>query len=308
VVADDTLFRELVEQQLDFVVRFTQEGRILYANPAYCEFMGKQKEDLVGSIFMPVTERQYADVIATQMVKLFRPPYSCFVDQWIQTRIGRRCISWSARSIRDEKGAVTSIIATGRDLTKVKKQEKVIKQRDRELLLVLESGERMFFSHNKDHVLDYVSPRIRTLLGFPQRSGKKFWTDYLSDHPLNAAGLERTQRAISSGKREPVYRLEMVKGDGSRIWVEVNEIPVVKDGRTIAIVGSLQDVTEKKQVEEGMEEAEILIKTSRIARENSAPSQTKPSPLGYFRAVFGRKEGDEPEEDSPIPETGSIRQ
>lgn len=289
---------ELVEQQQDLIVKFSPEGRLLYVNPAYCNFVGKTKEELAGSIFMPATERQYADVIATQMVKLFRPPYACYVDQWMMTAKGMACISWSARSIRDPGGNVTAIVATGRDLTAVKRLEKRIRERDRELMLLVESGTRMYYSHSPDQVLDYVSPRIRELLGVRPKTGKKMWTDYLSDHPANAAALERTLRACSSGRREPPYRMEFVRGDGGRVWIEVNEIPVVKDGRTIAIVGSLIDVTEKMQVDEGMEEAEILIKASHAKKNGmQGTGQTKQSPLGYFRSVFGRDEGSDNEGD-----------
>lgn len=295
--ADDSCC-DLVEQQQDFIVRFTPEGRLLYVNAAYCDFIGKSRDELTGSVFMPVTERQYADVIATQMVKLFRPPFACYVDQWMQTKKGLRCISWSARSVRDGSGAVISIVAAGRDLTALKKREKAIKQRDRELMLVVESDSRMYYSHSPDQVMDYVSPRIRELLGIRSRTGKRIWTDYLSDNPVNAAGLERTLRAITSGRREPPYRLEFARGDGSRIWVEVNEIPVVRDGKTVAIVGSLVDVTEKMQIEEGMDEAEILIKASRMKKNGGTGIQTnRQSPLGYFRSVLGKRDRPAGEED-----------
>lgn len=289
--ADGEMYRDLVEQQQDFVVRFTPEGKLLFVNAAYCDFVGKPRDDLVGSIFMPATERQYADVIATQMVKLFRPPFCCSVDQWFQTKKGLRCITWSARAVRDESGTVASIVASGRDFTDVKKREKAIRRRDRELMLLIENDSRMYYSHSPDQVVEYVSPKIRKLLGIKERSGKRMWTDYLSDNKANAAGLERTIRACSSGRREPPYRLELVRGDGSRVWVEVNEIPVQKDGKTIAIVGSLVDVTEKMQIEEGMDEAAMLFKTSRGRRiDDNQTSQVKRSRLGFFRSMFGKKD------------------
>lgn len=303
----DTPYIELVEQQQDLIVKFSPEGRLLYVNPAYCDLVGKTREELNGSIFMPVTERQYADVIATQMVKLFRPPFACYVDQWMQTKKGLRCISWSACSLRDGTGAVTAIVATGRDVTNQKKEEKAVKKRDRELMMVVESGSRMYYSHTPDQVMDYVSPRIRILLGCRPRSGRRLWTDYLSDHPANAAGLERTLRAIASGRREPPYRLELVKADGSRIWVEVNEIPVVKEGRTVAIVGSLLDVTEKKQVEEGMIEADILIRGPSSAGKGwrSEIQQPKRSPVETLRSIFMKREdepGGDEDRDFELPE------
>jgi len=290
----DDIFRELVEHQQDLIVKFSVEGRILYVNPAYCELIGKTKEELVGSIFMPVTERQYADVIATQLVKLFRPPYSCYVEQWIPTRKGMRCINWSAKSLLEGAGSVRAVIASGRDITAQKNKEREIQKRDRELMLLVESGNQMFYSHTPDHVLDYVSPRIRTLLGCRPRSGKRLWTDHLSENPANVAGLERTLRAITSGRREPAYRLEFMTSDGGTVWVEVNEIPVVKDSKTIAIVGSLVDVTERKQVEEGLAEADILIKGPGAAGKGwrSEPGQPRQSPVESIRSIFGRKENE----------------
>ncbi len=256
--ADDEIFREIVEEQRDPVVTFSPEGRLIYVNPAYCELVGKTKEELSGGVFMPVTERQYADVIATQLVKLFRPPHACLVEQWIMTRRGMRCISWSAKSLLDGTGTVRAIIATGRDLTQQKQQEKVVQKRDRELMLVVESGSVMYYTHTPDHVMDYVSPRIRALLGCRPRAG----------------------------------------GDGGTVWVEVNEIPVVRDGKTVAIAGSLTDVTEKKQVEEGMAEADILIKGSRDPRYdgiNSGQDQRHSteflkSPVSYLKSKYTKKE------------------
>jgi PAS domain S-box-containing protein len=294
----DDIFRELVEHQQDLIVKFSVEGQIQYVNSAYCDLVGKTKEELIGSIFMPVTERQYADVIATQLVKLFRPPYSCYVEQWMPTRKGMRCINWSAKSLLEGAGTVRAIVASGRDITAQKNKEREIQKRDRELMLLVESGSQMYYSHTPDHVLDYVSPRIRTLLGCHPRSGKRLWTDHLSQNPANAAGLERTLRAITSGRREPVYRLEFMTADGGTVWVEVNEIPVVKDTKTVAIVGSLVDVTEKKEVEEGLAEADILIKGPGAAGKGwrSEPGEPRHSPVESLKSIFGRKQ-DESDQD-----------
>jgi len=292
----ENFYRDLVEHQQDLIVRFSREGRLLFVNSAYCDIVGKSKEELIGSVFMPVTGERYSDVIATQMVKLFRPPFSCTVEQWIQTPKGMRCISWSAKSIVDVENekSVLSIVATGRDITQIRHELKGIKKKDEELMLVVESGEQMYYSHSPDHVLMYVSPRIRSLLGCPPRPGKRVWTDYLTDNPINAAGLERTIRAITTGRREPPYRLEMATGNGDIIRVEVNEIPVVKNGKTISVVGSMVDVTERMQVEEGLAEAEFLIKDFKGGKKRTervsyaSPARAK-GPLDYFRALFSRE-------------------
>jgi PAS domain S-box-containing protein len=287
----DEAYRDLVEQQQDLIVKISLEGRLLFVNTTYAELLGKTKDELGGSVFMPVSDERYSDVIATQMTKLFRPPYTCIVEQWLQTPKGMRCISWSIKSVLDGTNSPIALVATGRDVTPAKNEQKALHKRDEELMLLVESGKPMYYTHTPDHRSLYVSPRIRTLLKCTNGSKKQSWTDYLTDNPVNAAGLERTLRAVSTGKREPPYRLEMETGDGNRIWVEVNEIPVVKNGKTVAIAGSLVDITEKMHVEEGVAEAEILFKGVRPKE----PQAGRRSPLRTIRSIFARDEGAEEE-------------
>jgi PAS domain S-box-containing protein len=288
----DETYRDLVEQQQDLIVKISLEGRLLFVNTTYAGLLGKTKDDLAGSVFMPVSGERYSDVIATQMTKLFRPPYTCIVEQWLQTPKGMRCISWSIKSVLDGNKAPVALVATGRDVTPVKNDQKAIRKRDEELLLLLESGSQMYYTHTPDHRTLYVSPRIRALLKCTNGSKKRSWTDYLTDNPVNAAGLERTLRAVSTGKREPPYRLEMETVDRKRIWIEVNEIPVVKNGKTVAIAGSLVDITEKMHVDEGVAEAEILFK----GVHPKEPKAAGRSPLKTIRSIFARAE--EAEEES----------
>jgi len=303
IITTDTenFYRDLVESQQDLIVKFNLEGRLLFVNSAYCDFVGKSRSDLIGSVFMPVSAERYSDVIATQMTRLFRPPFYCTVEQWIQTPKGMRCISWSAKSIVENGSTVLSIVATGRDITSQKHEQKGLKKKDEELMLIIESGKQMYYSHTPDKVMTYVSPRIRSLLGCKPHAGKRMWTDFLTENPMNAAGLERTIRAITSGRREPPYRLEMKTGDGHIIRFEVNEIPIVKNKKTVAIAGSMVDVTEKIQVEEGLAEAEYLIKdfngsSNRSGRPVRISSARAKGPLDYIRSLFFVKDEENKDE------------
>jgi PAS domain S-box-containing protein len=217
-----------------------------------------------------------------------------------------RCISWSAKSILENGTSVLAIVASGRDITRIKHEQKAIKKKDDELMFVLENGNQMYYSHTPDHVATFVSPRIRTLLGCRLHAGKRVWTDYLTDNPVNAAGLERTIRAISSRRREPPYRLEMAGKDGRIIWVEVNEIPVVKNGKTVSIVGSIVDITEKKLVEEAVAEAEDLFKDFGVKKRTEIPASSSGSkgPINYFRYIIsgGSDEDEDEDEDEEFPE------
>lgn len=115
---------------------------------------------------------------------------------------------------------------------------------------IVEHSTNLFYVHGPDHVLTYVSPRCREILGCEAAEALVRWTNFVTDHPVNREGFAATERAIASGVAQPPYLLELQRPDGRRVWVEVHEAPVVREGRTVAIVGALHDITERRRAQE----------------------------------------------------------
>ena len=114
---------------------------------------------------------------------------------------------------------------------------------------IVEHSSNLFYVHGTDHVLTYVSPRCRDILGLEPEEALVKWTTLVTDHPANRAGFEAAQRAIETGVEQPPYELELRGRGGQPVWVEVHESPVVRHGRTVAIVGALHDITARKRAE-----------------------------------------------------------
>jgi|GEM_PF-333720 len=121
---------------------------------------------------------------------------------------------------------------------------------------IIEHSTNLFYSHTPDHKLTYVSPQSRDFFDCEPEEAMIRWTEFLTDHPLNKMGFELTERAIRTGQPQPPYELELKTRRGRTIWVEVREAPVVEDGRTVAMVGSLTDITLRKQAEEALRRSE----------------------------------------------------
>lgn len=115
---------------------------------------------------------------------------------------------------------------------------------------IVEHSSNLFYVHGPDHVLTYLSPRCREILGCEPEEALRPWTELVTDNPINAEGFAATLRALESGVAQPPYQLELRRKDGTHCWVEVHEMPVVRDGRTVAIIGALHDVTERRRSEE----------------------------------------------------------
>ncbi len=115
---------------------------------------------------------------------------------------------------------------------------------------IVEHSTNLFYVHGPDHVLSYVSPRCREILGCEPEDALVRWTEFLTEHPVNREGVAAAERAIVTGMAQPLYPLEIERPDGRRGWVEVHEAPVLREGRTVAIVGAPHDTTERRRAEE----------------------------------------------------------
>ncbi len=121
---------------------------------------------------------------------------------------------------------------------------------EEQLRAIVEHSTDLFYLHTPDHVLKYVSPQSRKFFDCEPKEALVRWTEFLTDNPMNAKGILATQAAIDTGSAQLPYELELKGLKGRIIRVEVHEKPVVKNGKTLAIVGALTDITERKRAEE----------------------------------------------------------
>ena len=142
---------------------------------------------------------------------------------------------------------------------KYKQAEKTINTNEIKLRNIIEHSSNLFYSHTPDHLITYLSPKTREFLDCEPEEAKMRWTEFLTENPDNENGFILTEKAIKSGKAQPPYELELVGKKGRKLWVEVNEAPVVEGGQTIAIVGALTDITERKRTEEALLESKQML-------------------------------------------------
>ena len=113
------------------------------------------------------------------------------------------------------------------DITEQKEAENTLKKSEEKHRSILDNSPNIFYSHTVDHLLTYMSPRVKDILGYTQEEVQIKWTELASDHPINKIGFEKTILAIKTGKRQESYELELIKKNGEKIWVDVWEFPQV---------------------------------------------------------------------------------
>ncbi|MGM0546672.1 MAG: PAS domain S-box protein [Bacteroidota bacterium] len=157
-----------------------------------------------------------------------------------------------------EDGQCVRIYGSTQNINTRKRSEEKLKETEQRLREILENSTNMFYRHNTNHVLTYLSPQCEDFLGYAAEEAKRRWTEFATDHPTNKQGFTFTKNAIETGESQPPFELQLKKKNGEIIWVLVNEAPITEHGETVAIVGSLTDITDQKNYEDKLEQLSLV--------------------------------------------------
>ncbi|MEO6754942.1 MAG: PAS domain S-box protein, partial [Chthoniobacteraceae bacterium] len=165
-------------------------------------------------------------------------------------------------------GELLGVLGVYEDITERKRAEVARREveaqlhaQEEKLRRIVEHSTQVFYTHDLAGHLTYVSPQVMEFLDCSPAEAMRHWTEFLTDHPVNAEGIHITQRAIETGEPQPPYPLQLKTGKGRIIWVEVHESPVVVAGQTVAMVGALTEITARREAEKAQRESELRFRT-----------------------------------------------
>ncbi|MGD9239749.1 MAG: ATP-binding protein [Desulfobacterales bacterium] len=145
----------------------------------------------------------------------------------------------------------------------LKQTETSLMKSERKLRNIIEHSNELFYLHDTDHNVTYVSPQSRDFFGYTPGEAKVKWMEMMTSNPINQAGFEITQKAIQTGEKQKPYILEGRRKDGKSILLEIEESPVKdENGKVILIAGAARDITASKQAEQEKEKLEAQLRQS----------------------------------------------
>ncbi|MGY8676908.1 ATP-binding protein [Bradyrhizobium sp. UFLA05-153] len=112
--------RSLFESQSDLIVLRDHEGRITFANDAYCELAGQARSALIGTRFDFDVLEQGDSALESNGTRVH--------DQRIATPIGARWIAWREGFVRLDAGQPAELQSVGRDVTDRTETERALSE------------------------------------------------------------------------------------------------------------------------------------------------------------------------------------
>jgi PAS domain S-box-containing protein len=144
------------------------------------------------------------------------------------------------------------------DITDHKQMERELRESEEKFRSIAERSFDCIFTVDMEGRLTYVSPAAKTIVGFTPEElvGKSAFTFLPESETAKAVPLFNR---LNSGETLDGVQTEFLRKDGSKVLVEINASPIVKDGRTIGAQGIVRDITERRRMEETLKEQYLTL-------------------------------------------------
>ncbi|HKU06083.1 MAG TPA: ATP-binding protein [Bradyrhizobium sp.] len=208
--------RSLFESQGDLIVLRDAEGRITFANDAYCELARTPREQLIGSTATLAVIEQGDTALELNGTRIH--------DQKIETAFGPRWIAWREGLVRNDAGGPAEMQSVGRDVTDRTESERALAEaRD-----LADAASRA-----KSRFLAMASHEIRTPLnGIIGMSGLLLDTQLSPEQATYARAVKTSGDALLALIEE---LLDYSKIEAGKIDLE---------SRPFALAALIEDITE----------------------------------------------------------------
>lgn len=246
----DERYRAIVEEQEEMISLSTVECILTYVNQAYARNFGTTPQVLIGQSFLDHVPAAFRQQVRKQVAEVLRASGPVISENPIIRADGSVALMrWSNQARRNENGDVIELLSVARDVTERRRAEAdlaraadllrrtgaLAKVGGWELDLLTQQitwTDEVYRIHELGHS---VAPTLDTAIQFYAEGAR----------PLIRAAV---QTGIDSGASWDL-ELPMITAKGKPIWVRAQGEAIMKDGKTVKLMGAFQDITDRKSVE-----------------------------------------------------------
>lgn len=242
------------EYTIDPICLINADAEIVKVNPAFEKTFRYSKEEIIGTKYLifPSEETENSQNIFTKIKN------GEVIPAYETTRItkdGRTLnILVSYTPVRDEKGNIIGATCFIKDVTKMKRAEKKLRESQKKYRLITENAFDIIKLINSSGIVEYVSPSYEKILGysFSECVGKRF-TTYV--HPDDIHIVEDEFVRLMNGEKISTIEVRVLHKNGYYIWLEASTTRIIENGEIKQFVTIARDITERKKLHDEMAKA-----------------------------------------------------
>jgi PAS domain S-box-containing protein len=266
-------YRSIVEDMPFLVCRFDHDGVLTFVNENYCNYFGFRREDIVGRSFLEMIPEDEREAVLERFRGLTRErPYVTYTHR-VKRGEEIRWQRWTDRAIFGQNGEVIEYQSLGEDITAEKNMDDALRESEHRFRVLAEST-AAGIAIMRDERFVYVNRAGEEMSGYSRDEliGAPVW---MVVHPEDAAWLKKMySRKLRGEPTPPRYEFRIITKNGDVRWVEYAS-GTLELGGEMALIGTLIDITERRQAEEELRrfkdslEQLVMERTAELEKRNA---------------------------------------
>jgi PAS domain S-box-containing protein len=253
--ASQELFRAIIEDQTEMIVRWKPDGTRTFVNSAYCRVFGGTRAEFIGtSFFPPISEQDREAVLARIHALTPANPVSTAVHRSVSPVGEVLWQEWTDRAIFDGNGRLVELQSTGRDITDRRRAEAALRASEESLRATIENTPHVAVQwYDAQGCVLFWNSASEKIFGWKSAEALGKTIDQIIFTPETAAGfLEAIAEIGRTGKPIGPVEYSFHRRDGSpgTCLSTVFRIPFVS-GQSCFVCMDV-DLTDRKDAEESL--------------------------------------------------------
>jgi PAS domain S-box-containing protein len=237
-------YRSVVEDQTEFICRFTPDGRITFVNDAYCRYFSLDKNQCIAEPQSVKLVPEDVRLMKRHIASLTQENPVAIIEHRIIMSSGEiRWQRWSDRAIFDKDGLLIEYQSVGRDITEKKQAEEELRDSEMRYRSVIENAAEGIVVV-QDGIVQYANTRALEMVDLsPEEIGNQQFTGFI--HPDDRALVfDRYQRRIRGENVPQNYDFRIIGKSGQITWVQVSAVQISWNNQP-ATLNFLMDITDR---------------------------------------------------------------
>ncbi len=251
------LITSLLDSIPDIIFFKDKNGVYLGGNPAFEEFSGRSKKELIGITDYEIFDKEKADAFVFQDKEIIESRKPIHNDLWITYPNGRKILVDTLKTpYLGPDGSLIGILGISRDITERKLAEEMLQNERTLFRTIIDLIPDAVYVKDIEGKKILANPKEVELLGLKSESEIIGNTDY-NLLPDNEAKFSQSQdmKVISTG--EALMNIESTLNDknGKQHWLLGSKVPL-RDihGNITGIVGVTHDISDRKKAEDDLKQ------------------------------------------------------
>lgn len=261
-------YRAIVQDQTELICRLLPDFTFSFVNDAYCRYFDVQSTEVIGQTIAARIHPEDREQVIRDLRSLTPSQPTLTTENRVMVNGTTRWTQWNNRISFNDQGHLTEIQTVGRDITELKQTEAALKRSESRFRQLAETVREGFFVFEVDTShYSYFNAAYINIVGIPSQSstdnqtndqGMGHWFDRIhpEDRPRIAQALQQERQGHNLSEE---YRF--IRPDGEIRWLRSQAFPIRDEvGQIVRIVGTVEDITDRKQTEAALRDNEELFR------------------------------------------------